>query len=120
MNAEITNEDKMLSGAAYAFPVLVAIYIILTDKRKDKFTGFHGSQALFLWIGIVIGWIVLRVFIDLIWSIIYVPFFGPLVTLVGMALWIYALYCGYRAYMGEYFTIPVIGELARGTGGFSE
>ncbi len=120
MNAEITNEDRMLSGAAYAFPVIIAIYIILTEKRKEKFTGFHGSQALFLWIGIVIGWIVLRVLVDLIWSLIYIRFFGPLATLVGLGLWIYALYCGYRAYLGEYFSIPIIGDLAKGTGDFSE
>jgi len=118
MNAEVSNEDRMLAGLAYGIPVIVAIYIILTEKRREKFAGFHGSQALFLWIGIIIGWIVLRVLLDLLWSIVYVPFFGPLITLVGLGLWLYALYCGYRAYTGEYFAIPIIGDLAKGTGSF--
>ena len=77
---EISNEDKMLCGAAYAIGI-PALYIILTEKRKAKFTGFHGTQALFLWIGIVISWIVLRVFLDLIWNIVYLPFLGSLVSL---------------------------------------
>jgi len=110
MNQEYSSdEDKMLAAAAYAIGI-PALYIILSDKRKEKFAGFHGSQALFLWIAIVIYWVVMKVVLDVIWSIAYLPFLNSLVSLGGLILWLYALYSAYRAYMGEYFSIPYISD----------
>jgi len=106
----IKDEDKMLAAAAYAIGIF-SLYIILTEKRKEKFTGFHGSQALFLWIAIVVIWIVMRVVLDVIWGIAYIPFLNSLARLMMLLMWIYALYCAYRSYMGEYFSIPYISDL---------
>jgi len=108
----VKEEDKMLSAAAYAIGI-PSLYIILSDKRKEKFTGFHGAQALFLWIGIIIYWVVMKVVLDVIWSIAYLPFLNSLVRLAGLILWLYALYCAYRAYMGDYFTIPYVSDFVR-------
>jgi uncharacterized membrane protein len=108
----VKDEDKMLCAAAYAVGV-PSLYIILTDKRKEKFAGFHGAQALFLWVAIIVFWVAMRVVLDVIWSIIYLPFLNSLVSLAGLLLWLFALYSAYRAYMGEYFTIPYISDFVK-------
>ena len=108
----VKDEDKMLCGASYALGV-PALYIILTDKRKDKFTGFHGTQALFYWVAFIVIAIVMRVVLDFIFNIVYLPFLNSLVNLILLGLWLYALYSGYRAYMGEFFTIPYISDLIK-------
>jgi len=106
----VKDEDKMLCAASYAFGV-PSLYIILTDKRKDKFTGFHGTQSLFMWIGYVVVWIVMKVIIDVVWSIVYLPVLSSLARLVMLLMWLYALWCGYRAYVGEYFKVPYVSDL---------
>ncbi len=110
-------EDKLLSAAAYAIGI-PALYIILGDKRKDPFTGFHGAQALFLWIALFVCWIGITIIVDFIWNIAYIHILGTVGSILKFGLWLYALYCGYKAYMGETFEIPYIGELARRTSGF--
>jgi uncharacterized membrane protein len=105
----VKDEDKMLAGAAYAVGI-PSLYIILTEKRKEKFTGFHGTQALFYWVAFIVFWVAARVLRDFIWSFAYLPFLDSLISLIGLILWLYALYCGYRAYIGEYFKVPYISD----------
>ena len=108
----VKDEDKMLCAASYAIGV-PALYIILTDKRKDKFAGFHGTQALFFWIAFIVIWVVMSVILNIIFNIVYLPFLNSLANLLLLFIWLYALYCGYRAYMGEMFSIPYISDLIK-------
>jgi len=106
----VKDEDKMLCAASYAVGI-PSLYLLLTEKRAEKFTGFHGTQALFMWIGYVVVWVVMRVAIDVVWSIVYLPVLSSLARLIMLLMWLYALYCGYRAYMGEYFKVPYVSDL---------
>ena len=107
------HEDRVLAGAAYAVGI-PAIYIIMTEKRKDEFVGMHGVQAMFYWVGLMVAWIGLRVFLSLLDSIgIYFALLDSLSSLAVFLLWVYALYFGFRAYMGETFEIPYVSDLAK-------
>jgi uncharacterized membrane protein len=111
--SNISDDDRILSGFAYAvgFP---SLYIILSDKRRDTFTGYHGTQAMFLWVGIIVIWIGIRVFLNLLDSLgISFAFLNSLGSIAIFLLWIYALYCGFRAYNGDYFDIPYVTEIAK-------
>jgi uncharacterized membrane protein len=111
--SNMTGDDRILAGFSYAagFP---AIYIILSEKRRDPFVGYHGAQAMFMWIGIMITWIGLRVFLNLLDSVgISFAFLDSLASLAVFGLWVYAIYCGFRAYNGDYFDIPYITELTK-------
>jgi len=113
MYSSMSNEDKILAGAAYAvaFP---AIYIILSEKRRDPFVGYHGAQAMFLWIAIIVIWIGMRVFLNFLDSVgIYFALLDSLSSILMFLLWIYALYCGFRAYNGDYFDVPYITEVTK-------
>jgi len=113
MYSNMTSDDRILAGFAYAvfFP---SIYIILSEKRKDAFVGYHGAQALFLWIGILVVWIGIRVLFNFMDSLgIYFALLDSLSSILVFLLWIYSLYCGFRAYNGDYFDIPYITELTK-------
>ena len=113
MYTTMSGDDRILSGFAYAaaFP---SIYIILSEKRRDAFVGYHGAQAMFLWLAFLAVWIGIRVFLNFLSSV--GVYFAPLDSLSSAAvflLWIYSLYCGFRAYNGDYFDIPLITELTK-------
>jgi uncharacterized membrane protein len=113
MYSNMSGDDRILAGFAYAvaFP---SIYIILSEKRRDAFVGYHGAQAMFLWIGILVIWIGIRVFLNFLDSVgIYFMLLESLSSMLIFALWIYSLYCGFRAYNGDYFDIPFITELTK-------
>ena len=109
----MSGDDRILAGFAYAvgFP---ALYIILSEKRKDAFVGYHGAQAMFYWISIFAIWVGIRVLFNFLDSVgIYLAILDSLSSLAIFCLWIYALYCGFRAYNGDYFDIPYITELTK-------
>ena len=112
MAENLLQEDRILSGAAYAVGI-PSIYIIMTEKRKNGFVGMHGVQALFFWIAIMVLWIGMRVLLNFLDSVgVYFALLDALSSIAVFVLWVYALYCGFRAYMGETFDIPFISEIA--------
>jgi uncharacterized membrane protein len=113
MNSNISSDDRILAGFAYAvgFP---SLYIILSEKRKDPFVGYHGTQAMFLWIAILVIWIGIRVFLNFLDSVgIYFALLDSLSSMLIFALWIYSLYNGFRAYNGDSFDIPYVTEITK-------
>ena len=98
-------KDKTLVAAAYILWV-PSLYIVLTEKRKEEFIGFHGGQALLLWTAIFIIFFSVRFLVNLIWSFYYIPYLDLIEILAGAGLWGYAVFCGIRAYQGLTFNIP--------------
>jgi uncharacterized membrane protein len=101
--------DRLLAAISYAFGI-PSLYIILTEKRKEKFTGYHGVQALYLWILIVLLWILLRALQNVILYIIYIPFLDSMISLILLGLWIFTCLCGLRVLGGGYFSIPFVSK----------
>jgi len=112
MENQISNDSKLLAGVSYAFG-LPAIYVLLTDKRKEEFLFFHSAQAMILWIGIVLIWMLMRILLVIIWNVIYIPFLDNLVSLIGFAIWLFAVRFGYMAFKGRYFKIPYISKIIK-------
>lgn len=98
-------KDKTLAALAYILWV-PSLYIVLTDKRKKEFIGFHGGQALVLWTAIFLTFFALRFSVNLLWSFYYIPYLDLLEVLFASAAYGYAISCGYRSRQGEVFKIP--------------
>jgi uncharacterized membrane protein len=102
-----------LAGALSYLLGLVSgiIFLALDPYNKDRFIRFHAFQSIFLFI----AWIGLYQILGLFTAIM--PFglsglFGLAQWLVwfgGFVAWLYAIY---KAYQGEMYKIPVIGDLA--------
>lgn len=97
-------KDRILAAAAYIFGI-PALYIILTENRHRPFLGYHGTQALKLWLIYLGSFFALRLIINLIWLNYYVPALAILENMVAAAMAGYALYCGYRSLAGQKFTL---------------
>lgn len=101
---------NMAGALSYFLGALSGVLFLILDKDRP-FVRFHAMQSIVLtvaWIGV---WVVLSV-------LSAVPFVGWLVGLLlsivvgigGFVLWVYLMY---RAYSGDEWEVPVVGEYAR-------
>jgi uncharacterized membrane protein len=97
----LSNDSKVWAALCYVFPVLMFILVyVMEDKKKDKFVFFHAWQSMLL--GLV-TWVITMVVAVVTFGIGGLCF--PLLILVF-------LYFAYKAYQGEKFLLPVVGEYA--------
>jgi uncharacterized membrane protein len=100
MEATGASSDSKL-WAALSYPIwIVALFVIFTEKKNDKWLAFHAYQALIL--GLVL------------WAIIFVTSWFFIGCLLAPLAFLVELYYGYKAYQGEKFKIPTIGDMAEG------
>ena len=85
------------------------IFLVMEPYNKNRFIRFHSFQNIFFCIGWVILWIALGI-------IGQIPVLGwatlllwPLIGLGGLIVWIILIM---KAYQGQMFKLPVIGDLA--------
>jgi len=94
--------------AAVAYLVITAIIFLLIEPYKnDRFVRFHSFQAIFYWLaclGIVIVLSALGFVVGALSMMLL-----PLVQLASFVLWILLVV---KAYQGQWFKLPVIGDLA--------
>jgi uncharacterized membrane protein len=101
--------DNAAGGLAYITVIPAIVFLIVPPYNKNSYIRFHSWQSIFLaiaWFVIEIGLIVLRM----------LPFIGwftwILRSLVGLGLFILWIICLIKAFNGERFKIPFIGDLA--------
>lgn len=99
----VTSDDKLWAALAYVFtPIVPIIILLLEDKKNRPFIKAHNGQAL--------AWGVLMVVAGFVLSI----------TIIGACLlpvgFIIQLYWAYKAYQGEYITIPVLTDFVKNQG----
>jgi uncharacterized membrane protein len=95
-----TNSEKGNTNAllCYAVGWITGLIFLLTEK-EDKFIRFHAAQSL-----VVFGALNLITFIPIIgWML------APLLVPVSLILWILLMI---KAYQGERFKLPVVGDYA--------
>ena len=101
---DVTSDDKLWAALAYVFsPLIPIILMLMEDKKNRPFIKAHNAQAL------VIG-----VVLYLVLGIISAVTCG--IGAVLFVLWFVMLYWAYKAYQGEYVTIPVITDFVKKQG----
>ena len=101
--------DNAAGGLAYITVIPAIVFLIVPPYNKNSYIRFHSWQSIFLaiaWFVIEIGLIVLRM----------LPFIGwftwILRSLVGLGFFILWIIVLIKAFNGERFKIPFIGDLA--------
>lgn len=95
--------DENITGAlAYLFWFITGIIFLLLEK-DNKFVRFHAMQSIvffaaYFLISVILGFIPI---IGLIFSILMAP--------IGIII---ALFLMYKAYKGEMFKLPIVGDMA--------
>jgi uncharacterized membrane protein len=101
--------DNVAGALAYVTIIPAIAFLILEPYNRKRFIRFHSFQCIFFAVAWTALWIVLA-------SIGHIPFLGwatvllwPLVSLAGFILWLIMVL---KAYQGQMFKLPVIGDMA--------
>lgn len=94
--------DNVASLLCYIWVVAI-LMLLLEPYNKNKLIRFHAFQGLFLWAAWFVGHIVLMIIPVLGW--ILIPFWFLAIVISGII-------CAVKAYQGNKFKLPVIGDLA--------
>lgn len=103
IDPNITSDDKLWALLSYVLsPIVPIIVLLMEDKKNRPFIKAHAFQALiFCLVYCAIGFVLSFVVI------------GACIFPIG---WIASIYFGYKAYQGEYVTIPVITDFCKKQG----
>ena len=87
------------------------LFLVLAPYNQDKFVRFHAFQSIFLNAAWIAFWIVETMLIMMLpWALTTIlSLLAMLLSLAFLALWILLMV---KAYQGERFKLPIIGDLA--------
>lgn len=96
------------------WPVACIFFLLVDPYNQNRFVRFHAFQAAFLGLAGIMAAIALLVLSSIL-SLI--PLLGWLVSslawmIFGTALLVLAVVLMYKAYNGEWYRVPVIGDVA--------
>ena len=99
-----TGLDANLAAALSYLVGFVTGIIFLLVEKENKYVRFHAMQSTLLFLGIVAVDILLQL----------IPFIGALVVIfvvipASAILWLFLMY---RAYLGDEFKLPLVGQMA--------
>src|SRR5450631_4737876 len=101
--------DNLAGALAYVAIIPAILFLVLEPFNKKRFIRFHAFQSIFF----MIAWIVLEIALAFIG---HIPFLGwatvllwPLIGLAGLVIWLILVL---KAYQGQMFKLPVIGDMA--------
>ncbi len=102
--------ENAAGGLAYITIVPAIIFLLVDPYNKSSYIRFHAWQCIFM----AIAWFVIDVAVMIFGS--FLSFFRlltfglyPLISLAMLILWIMVLI---KAFNGERFKLPIIGDLA--------
>jgi len=101
--------DNVAGMLAYFTIIPAIIFLVIDPYNRSRFIRFHAFQCIFFAVGWTALWIALNI-------VVHVPFFGwltiflwPLVGLAGLIIWIVLVL---KAYQGQMFKLPIVGDIA--------
>lgn len=104
------SDSKLFAALGYIITVLVPLFVLFTEKKNDKFLAFHAWQSLLLTVAVFVIFMGIGILATIL---TFVTGFGGLclMPLYFVPLVVF-LFAAYKAYQGEKYKIPVIGDFA--------
>jgi uncharacterized membrane protein len=112
-----TGLDANIAAALSYFFGLISGAIFFAMETDSRFVKFHAMQSMLASVAAIVLWIVYMV----VWTVLVrIPFLGLIPGIVGfhgwavlalglLALW---LFCMFKAFQGDRFKLPFLGEVA--------
>lgn len=97
-NTSVGLEENVEGALCYLLGFITGILFYFLEKRSE-FVRFHATQSTILFIGLCI----------LSYLFMFVPFLGSVISIISLLLWLFLMY---KAYEGERYKLPVVGDLA--------
>jgi uncharacterized membrane protein len=109
-----TGLDANIASALSYFFGLLSGAVFFAIETESRFVKFHAMQSMLASVAAIVIWIVYMVLASIL---VYIPILGWLVMLLlwaGLALGMLGLwlFCMFKAFQGERFKLPYIGEVA--------
>ena len=99
---EIDSNDRLLVALGYIFTPLVSIILLLMEDKKERpFIKAHNAQTL------IIG---------IIQMVLWITSFSCVTGIIALVILLFQLYWAYKAYQGEYITIPILTDFVKNQG----
>jgi uncharacterized membrane protein len=101
--------DNVAGALAYLTIIPAILFLVLEPFNTRRFVRFHAFQSIFFfvaWVAVDIGLAIIGHIPFLGWAVL---FLWPLVSLV---LFVILLILALKAYQGQEFKLPVIGDIA--------
>ncbi len=100
-------------ASALGYPIGIIALIMVIIEKQNRFARFHALQSLLL----IAAWIVIAIVLSILIGILsaissYLGFIGILFPLIWLVWFAALIFCAYKAYQGEWFKLPVIGDMA--------
>ncbi|MGH2625145.1 MAG: DUF4870 domain-containing protein [Anaerolineales bacterium] len=110
--APVSNENRLLAALGYPFGI-IAIIVLLTDMKNNRFMKYHAVQALLFVVAAIVVFGGASILIGILAQIsVAFAFFGFLIPLAWLAWIVLTIYYAVQAYNGKMFSIPVVGTYA--------
>lgn len=107
----LEKDSNILAAISY-LSLLIAVIIYLI-RKEDKFVRFHAMQSIIFDIAYSLIFIVLWFLaVAAIFTFVLALVVFPLIFLFTFAMLIVKFYLAYKAFLGERYSAPVIGEYA--------
>lgn len=100
--AETKGNENLMAAASYLLGFITGVIFLLVEKQS-KFVRFHAMQSTVLFGGIFVINIALGFIPILGWLA------GLLLSLAAFILWIV---CMWKAFQGEMYKAPIVGDIA--------
>lgn len=101
--------DNVAGALAYVTIIPAIVFLVLEPYNRKRFIRFHAFQSIFFAIAWTVLWILLGI-------IAHIPFLGWGTVLLWPLLWlawlIILVIVILKAYQGQMFKLPIIGDIA--------
>jgi len=100
--ADTKGNENLMGAAAYLLGFITGVILLLIEKQS-KFVRFHAMQSIILFGGAFVANIALG----------FIPILGWLVGLIlSFTVFILWIICMWKAFQGELYKVPYIGNIA--------
>lgn len=103
-------EPGLASLLAYLFGIVGGLVFYLIEQ-KNKYVRFHAMQSILLFAVFIVVWVAWFI-LEIILPSSLTCLLSPVVSLVGLAYLILTIVLMIKAYQGEKFKLPIIGDIA--------
>jgi len=112
-----TGLDANIAAALSYFFGLLSGALFFAMENESRFVKFHAMQSMLVSVAAIAVYIVYTIVFMILWRL---PFIGWIAGIFGSLGWLVLalaflgvwLYCMFRAFQGERFKLPFIGEVA--------
>lgn len=101
--------DNVAGMLAYITIIPAIVFLVMEPYNRNRFIRFHAFQNIFFHVAWIVLWIALTI-IGMLPVLGWASFLiWPIVGLAGFIIWLVMLL---KAYQGQMFKLPVIGDMA--------